>query len=181
MGANLWRWILQTDAGVLNETLRFWGLPDLALNWLADPNLALLSVTVAYSWAGYPFVMLLILAGLQGIPREFYEAAQSDGANGWQIFRYITVPSLAVIIGIALLLETISALNSFDTLFVMTGGGPAGATEIWGIAIFNAVFADFNYGGASALSMILFLGTALFFFLYGSANSAVSRARSKRP
>lgn len=180
VGANLWRWVLQTDAGVLNETLRFLGVPGLAQNWLANPDLALPVVIVAYSWAGYPFVMLLILAGLHGIPREYKEAAECDGASSLQVFRFITVPSLRGILAITLLLETISAINAFDMLFVMAGGGPADATTIWGLGIFDKVFTDFDYGGASAMSMVLFVTAATFFLFYGWLNSTVSRTREKR-
>lgn len=177
VGANLWRWMLQADSGAINEALRYVGLSDFALNWLGNPNLTLFSVSVAYTWAGYPFVMLLLLAGLQGIPKEYIEAAQCDGAGPLRVFRYVTLPSLAGIIGIAIVLEIISALNTFDTLYVIAGGGPAEATTIWGLAVFNAVFADFNYGGASALSMLLLVATATLFLMYSAGRSAVARSR----
>lgn len=180
VAANLWRWVLQTDAGVVNDTLRYWGVADLGQNWLGNPDLAMPSVILAYSWAGYPFVMLLLLAGLQGIPREYNEAAQCDGANSWQVFRYITVPSMSGILAITLLLEMISAVNAFDMLFVMAGGGPAQATTIWSLAVFDKVFNRFDFGGASAMSIILFVGTAVLFLFYNWLNSAVNRARGKR-
>ncbi len=91
VAANLWRGILQSDTGILGQTLRAWGLPGAALNWLGNPDTALPAVMVAYSWAGFPFIMLLILAGLQAVPEEQYEAAKVDGANWWQLFRFITV------------------------------------------------------------------------------------------
>jgi multiple sugar transport system permease protein len=167
VSANLWRWILQTDAGILDQTLRAWGLPAIALNWLGNPTTALPAVMVAYSWAGFPFIMLLILAGLQGVPEEQYEAAKVDGANPWQLFRFITVPAVRGVLVIALILETVSAINSFDTLMVMTGGGPANATQIWSIAIYRTGFADFNLGGASALSVLMFTGALALFTVYG--------------
>ena len=170
VGANLWRWIVQTDTGVLNQTLRSWGLGDLALNWLGDPDIAMATVIVAYSWAGFPFVMLLILARMQGIPAELYEAARVDGASAWQMFRYITLPLLRGVIIITLILETVSGINSFDTLMIMTGGGPAEATRIWGIEIYKVGFGDFNLGGASALSVLLFIGVLSLFIAYGLVN-----------
>jgi multiple sugar transport system permease protein len=170
VAANLWRWILQSDAGILDQTLRAWGLPGLALNWLGNPATALPVVMVAYSWAGFPFIMLLILAGLQGVPEEQYEAARVDGANSWQLFRFITVPGVRGVLFIALILETVSAINSFDTLMVMTGGGPANATQIWSLAIYRTAFGEFNLGGASALSVLLFMGALLLFAVYGLAN-----------
>jgi ABC-type sugar transport system permease subunit len=177
VAANLWRWILQADTGVLNQTLRSWGLPEAAANWLGDPHNALFSVIVAYSWAGFPFVMLLILAGMQGIPEELYEAAKMDGANWWQLFWYITVPSLRPVLIVALVLETVSGINSFDTIMVMTGGGPAGATEIWGIEIYRTGFGDFNLGVASAMSMLLFATAFAFFVVYGIVNKGVQKQK----
>lgn len=175
VGANLWRWIMQTDTGLLNQTLRAVGLESWALNWLADPAMAMATVIVAYSWSGFPFIMLLILARLQGIPQEHYEAAEIDGANGWQKFRFITLPSLKGVLIIALILETVSGINSFDTIMIMTGGGPAGATTIWGIEIYKAGFGAFKFGLAAAYSMMLFFGVLTLFLVY----AIVRRAQAK--
>ena len=175
VGANLWRWIMQTDTGLLNQTLRSWGLGDWALNWLADPDTAMFAVIVAYSWSGFPFVMLLILARMQGIPEELYDAAKVDGANGWQMFRHITMPSLKGVLIVALILEVVSGINSFDTLVIMTGGGPADATRIWGLEIYERGFTNFNLGGASALSVLLFAGVLTLFVVYGIVNRSLGR------
>ncbi len=175
VGANLWRWIVQTDTGLLNLTLRSWGLGDLALNWLGDPKTALFTVIVAYSWSGFPFVMLLILARLQGVPQEQYEAARVDGANWWQIFRFITLPSLKSVLAVALVLEIVSGINSFDTLVIMTGGGPANATRVWGLEIYKRGFTDFNLGGASALSVLMFVGMLVVFVVYSVLSNRSER------
>jgi multiple sugar transport system permease protein len=177
VGANLWRWILQTDNGVLNQTLRAWGLESWALNWLADPALAMPAVIVAYSWSGFPFVMLLILARLQGIPEELYEAARVDGADWWQSFRHITLPSLKGVLVVSLVLEIVSGINSFDTLIIMTGGGPANATRIWGLEIYKRGFTDFNFGGASALSVLLFAGVLVLFIVQSILNRSLQGRR----
>lgn len=171
VAANLWRWIVQTDSGVLNQTLRSWGLGDWALNWLASPDTAMATVIVAYSWAGYPFVMLLILARLQGIPEDLYEAAKLDGASTWQLFRFITLPMLGGVLLIATILEIVSAINSFDTLVIMTGGGPARATQIWGLEIYKSGFGEFNLGKASAYSVLLFIGIVAIFIFYSIVDS----------
>lgn len=175
VGANLWRWILQTDTGVLNQSLRSWGLGDWALNWLADPDTAMFAVIVAYSWGGFPFVMLLLLARMRGIPEELYDAAKVDGANWWQSFRYITLPSLKGVMIVALILEIVSGINSFDTLVIMTGGGPADATRIWGLEIYERGFTNFNLGQASALSVLLFAGVLSLFVAYGILNRSLGR------
>ncbi|HLJ58779.1 MAG TPA: sugar ABC transporter permease [bacterium] len=170
VAANLWRWILQSDSGILDQSLTAWGLTGWARNWLGNPHTALPAVMIAYSWAGFPFIMLLILAGLRGVPGEQYEAASVDGANWWQLFRFITVPAVKGVLAIALILETVSAVNSFDTLTVMTGGGPANATQTWSLAIYRAGFVDFNLGGASALSVLMFLGALVLLAVYSAAN-----------
>jgi multiple sugar transport system permease protein len=167
----------QGDIGVIDQTLRSIGLGSLAADWLGDPHLALISVMIAYSWQGFPFVMLLLLAGLQGIPRDQYEAAALDGANWWRIFRDITLPSLRGIIAIALILEVVSSINSFDTITIMTGGGPANATLTFGIDIYRTGFSLFDFGGASALSVLMFAAALVVFVVYAVLNQRAIRAR----
>jgi multiple sugar transport system permease protein len=180
VAANLWRWVLQADAGLLNETLRSFGLDAAAANWLGDPTHAMASVILAYSWAGFPFVMLLILAGMQGIPGELYEAAQMDGANWWHLFWNITVPSLRGVLIVALVLEVVSAINSFDTIMVMTAGGPANGTEIWGIAIYREGFVKYDLGGASAMSLLLVVTAVALFVVYAVINQRVTKQQEGR-
>lgn len=176
VGANLWRWIVQTDGGVLNQTLRSVGLGSWALNWLGSPDMAMLTVIVVYAWGGFPFVMLLILARLRGLPEEINEAARVDGASGWQIFRYVTLPLLSGVLFLALLLEVVSGINSFDTLMIMTGGGPANATRVWGIEIYKTAFTSFNLGGAAALSVVMLVSMLAVFLIYGAANARLQRS-----
>ncbi|HET6486921.1 MAG TPA: sugar ABC transporter permease, partial [Spirochaetia bacterium] len=97
VAANIWRWIYSTDYGFLNYALRLF-FPGATVNWLGDARLALGSVVFAFSWLGFPFVMLMLLAGLQGIPVEHKEAARVEGANGLQVFRHITIPFLRPVI-----------------------------------------------------------------------------------
>ena len=165
VSANLWNWILQSgNSGVLNQTLVAVGLGGAAHNWLASPQTALYAVMFAYLWTGFPFVMIMLLAGLQGIPESMYEASELDGATRLQQFRYITLPSLRAIIGVVLVLELISAVNSFDLLQVMTAGGPGNASQTISLLIYQTVFTNFDFAGGSALSVAL-LAIALVFFL----------------
>jgi ABC-type sugar transport system permease subunit len=180
VAANLWRWVFQTDNGILNETLRSWGVHQSALvDWLGNPHTVLGAVIVAYSWAGFPFVMLLILAGMQGVPEDQYEAARVDGAGWWPIFWNITVPSLRGVLAVALILEIVSAVNSFDTIEVMTGGGPANASKIWSIGIYTTGFQSYNFGGASAMSVLMFIVAAALFGVYGWFNARGARLEKK--
>jgi multiple sugar transport system permease protein len=170
VGANLWVWLMQPDIGLINNTLRAWGLGDLAQNWLSDPNIALTAVIIAYTWSGVPFVMLMLLAGMQGIPKEYYEAAMMDGANAWKSFRYITLPSLKGVLVVVTILEIVHAINSFDTIMIMTAGGPANATLLWGLDIYRVGFGEFDFGGAAARSVLLFLAGLIVFLFYATAS-----------
>jgi len=171
VAANTWRWIFQSDYGLLNGILRAVGLGPLAHTWLGDPATALPAVLLAYCWAGFPFVMLMLLAGMQAIPLEQYDAAKIDGANAAQSFWYVTLPGLKSIIFIILLLEVISGFNSFDLLFTMTGGGPGGASEILGLFIYRLAFSNFDFAGASAVSTVLIVVAVLCFIFYVPASA----------
>ena len=173
VASNLWRWILQTDTGLLNVFFKSYGMGAFAQNWLGNPDLALLSVMVANAWSGFPFVMLMLLAGMQGVPKELYEAGAIDGANKVDLFRYITIPSLKPIIVIILLLDIINNLNSFDLIYVLTGGGPGGASETLGLFIYRIGFNNFDFGGASAISFALLVFAIISFGAYIYFNNKV--------
>lgn len=176
VAANTWRWMLQADIGLVNGFLKKWGLDALAFNWLGSPRTALGSVLAAYTWAGYPFVMIMLLAGMQGIPEDLYDAGKIDGANSAQAFVHITLPSLRNVIVILVLLEIISGFNSFDLLYVMTAGGPGGASEILGLFIYRLGFTNFDFAGASAVSTVLIAIAVVCFLLYVPASARRRRA-----
>jgi len=171
VSSNTWRWILQSENGVINGTLRAMGLGGWAHTWLANASTALPSIMVANTWVGFPFVMMMLLSAMQGLSRDLYEAAEIDGANGFHLFRYITLPGIKPVILVVLALETISAINSFDMIFVMTGGGPGGATEIFGLFIYRLAFTNFDFGSASAVSVVLITIAVLGFSMYGFAQT----------
>ena len=106
-------------------------------------------------WRGVPFVMLLMLAGLQTIPREQYEAAAMDGANAWQRFRYVTLPNLRYLLVVASTLDIINTIRHYDIIGVMTGGGPAGATEVLPVLLYNTAFRGNRFGEAAAIGVLL--------------------------
>lgn len=176
VSSNTWRWILQSENGVVNGTLRAMGLGQYAQTWLGNVSTALPSILLANSWVGFPFVMMMLLSAMQGLSRELYEAAEIDGANGFHLFRYITFPGIKPVLYVVLALESISAINAFDMIFVMTGGGPGGATEIFGLFIYRLAFGgSFDFGSASAVSVVLITIAVLGFSLYGFAESAGKR------
>jgi multiple sugar transport system permease protein len=156
----IWKWVFNADFGLANFYLQKLGLIDDPLLWLADPQLAMPAVIVVSIWKGVGFNMVVYLAGLQAVPREFYEAAEVDGAGPWQQFRRITFPLIAPTTFFLLIINTIGAMKTFDTLFVMTNGGPpgpGGATTTVVYYIYIQAFKFFNMGYASALAYTLFL------------------------
>lgn len=152
-----WAWIFNDQYGVVNDILRRLGLIDAGISWLGDPTLAMIAVILADVWKTTPFIALLLLAGLQSISNDLYEAHALDGASAWQSFWNITIPLLMPQIVIALLFRFAQAFAIFDLIQVMTGGGPAGATETVSIYIYSTVMRYLDFGYGSALIVVTFL------------------------
>jgi len=151
----VWRLMLNPNFGAINGTLKYLGLNTEGLTWTATPRLAFLSIVVVDVWQWTPFVFLVLLAGLQAIPQEPYEAALIDGSSRWQTFRYVTLPLLKPAILIALLLRTMDLLRVFDQIFILTEGGPGFATETISLYIYRTAFRFFDFGYAAAMSFVL--------------------------
>jgi ABC-type sugar transport system permease subunit len=134
--------------------------------WLSEPGWALLSVIVANIWKAIPFTTVMYLAGLTTIPADLYDAAKVDGANAWQRLRAITVPSVAPVTGVLLLLTTLWTMTFFDIVFVMTGGGPVDSTNILPLLVYKTSFQDFDFGSGSAIALLLALFNLVFMVLY---------------
>jgi multiple sugar transport system permease protein len=155
----VWRLMLNSNFGALNGTLKSFGINTENLTWTASPKLAMASVIAAEVWQWTPFMFLILLAGLQAIPQEPYEAAIVDGSSAWQTFRYVTLPLLKPAILIALLLRTMDLLRVFDHIFIMTEGGPGFATETLSLYIYRTAFRFSNFGYAAAMSFVLLIIT----------------------
>lgn len=151
----MWTWMYDLNLGVFNDGLLRLGLIDAPVAWLAQPSTALGAVILALVWQGFPFFAVMILAGLQTIPAEHYEAAEVDGATRWQMFRFVTMPALREVIATALLLRIIWVANSLDVILVMTGGGPGYATHTLPLYAFLKAYSAMDFGYASALSLVL--------------------------
>src|SRR6476659_9670383 len=151
----VWRLMLNPNFGAVNGTLKQFGIDTENLTWTASPKLALLSVIAVDVWQWTPFVFLVLLAGLQAIPQEPYEAALIDGSSRWQTFRFVTLPLLKPAILIALLLRTMDLLRVFDQIFILTEGGPGFATETASLYIYRTAFRFSNFGYAAAMSFVL--------------------------
>ncbi len=154
--SQMWRFILNDQYGLLN--LVFYGSDTGAYRaWLASPLGAFLSIAFADVWKTSPFAALIILAGLQSIPEDIYDAARIDGANAWQRFRTITLPLLKPAILVALIFRTIDAFRVFDLVFVMTQGGPANATNVLQFYGYKQMFTEGSMGYGSAISVLVFI------------------------
>ena len=153
--ALVWQWLLNPANGLVNHVLGFLHLPT--PGWWTDPDWAMPSVILASAWKDLGFVMVILLAGLQAIPTDLYEAATVDGASGWQRFRRITLPLLSPSTFFVVVISLINGFQVFDQVFVMTGGGPEGASQVVVGQIYNLTFRYGRAGDASALSWLLFL------------------------
>ena len=156
----VWAWIFNDQYGVWNDILMRLGLIKTGVNWLGEPTLAMLSVIAADVWKTTPFVSILLLAGLQSIPEDLYEAYSLDGATAWQSFQNITLPMLLPQILIALLFRFAQAFGAFDLIQVLTAGGPAGATETVSLYIYSTVMRYLDFGYGATLVVVTFLGLA---------------------
>jgi len=157
----VWRLMLNANFGAVNGTLKTLGVNTEPLTWTASPKLDMVSVVIADVWQWTPFIFLILLAGLQAIPPEPYEAALLDGSSAWQTFRHVTLPLLKPAILIALLLRTMDLLRVFDQIFILTEGGPGFATEPASLYIYRTAFRFSNFGYAAAMSFVLLAITNL--------------------
>ncbi|HEU4714328.1 MAG TPA: sugar ABC transporter permease [Pyrinomonadaceae bacterium] len=162
----VWRLMLNPNFGAVNGTLKQIGIDTESLTWTASPTLAMLAVIAVDIWQWTPFVFLVLLAGLQAIPQEPYEAALIDGSSRWQTFRHVTLPLLKPAILIVLLLRTMDLLRVFDQIFILTEGGPGFATETISLYIYRTAFRFFDFGYAAAMSFVLLALTNVISVLY---------------
>lgn len=153
--ALIWLIILDPNIGILNAIVKALGLVPPSRGWLGDPDISIWMVLVVAAWQYTGFMMVLILAGLQGIPRELYEAAALDGALGVRAFWHITLPAVRNVLIVAVLITTIGGFKVFDFVFVLTQGGPANATQVLGTYIYLQGFNLTNMGYANAIAVVL--------------------------
>ncbi|MBV0926342.1 sugar ABC transporter permease [Halomicroarcula limicola] len=166
ISAVVFRWMEHPQYGYINAILLKLGVIEQGIGILGNPQTAWLGVVVADAWIGTPFMAIIILAGLQSIPDQLYEAAAVDGAEKWHQFRYVTLPQLKSVLLIATLLSTIWTFVSFDVIWTMTGGGPINSTATLVIWIFETAFAQGNLGLGAAYSVIGFAILGVFAVVY---------------
>jgi multiple sugar transport system permease protein len=153
----LWKWIFATQYGVANYLLQRLAVVSAPIHWLSDPAVSLLSVTIANVWFGMPFSMILIAAGLTGIPQELYEAAALDGAGAAARFRFITFPALQPTLLAVACLVTIYTMRAFDIIFAMTEGGPLDSSNVLPVMSYQLSFQRFQFGLGAAVGSFAFV------------------------
>lgn len=173
--AVIWRWLYHSEFGVVNQVFGPLGLFPENENWLGDPHTALAAVMAANIWRGFPFWMTMILAGLQAIEPELYEAARVDGARGWQLLRYITLPNLRVVLTITSILSFVGNFNNFTLVYALTGGGPIDSTKILPIFIWETAFKFTRFGEAAAMATFFAVLMAIVILVYARALRLRSR------
>ncbi|GBE36260.1 trehalose transport system permease protein SugA [bacterium BMS3Bbin07] len=153
VSAKMWEWIYNTDFGILNYLL------GVKINWLGSPFWAINAAVFMDVWKTTPFVVILLTAGLQVIPKDLYQAARVDGAGRWDIFTRIVLPLLKPVILVVLIFRTLDAFRVFDAIYVLTGGGPANTTETLSIYAYKVLFQTLQFGYGSTLAVVVFLCT----------------------
>jgi len=155
LAAVIWKWIYDAQDGLLNAVL---GLVSIGpIDFLSQSNTVLPSIALTSAWKGFGYSMLILLAGLQAVPKSYLEAAMIDGAGTWQRFRYVTLPQLRPVLFFVLVIETIGAFQVFDAMYVMTGGGPVRSSYSLVYFLYDSGFKYFDFGYASAIGLVLFL------------------------
>jgi multiple sugar transport system permease protein len=153
--ALVWTMIFHPQLGVLNYLLSLFGLP--AELWVFHPGTVIPSLVMVETWQWSPLIMLIVLGGLSAIPSEPYESARIDGANAWQMFRYITLPLITPFIFVAAMIRMIDAVKSFDIIFAITQGGPGSASETINLYLYSVAFVYYDIGYGSAIAVVFFI------------------------
>ncbi len=159
-------WMFNQSYGVINYLLQAVGLIDEFLPWLQRTDLAMWTVIIVTVWKTFPFMMIMLLSGLQTIPKEQIEAALIDGANRFQVFRHVTLPNLREIIMIVTLLDIIWEFQDFTFIWILTKGGPVNATTTWPIYVYRTAFKTYEVGYASAIGALWLIALAIFSVFY---------------
>ena len=162
----IWVWLYSPKLGIFNLFLRAAGLDQFATAWLANPNTAMLSIFAAWAWQQTGLNMVIFLAGLTSVPAPLVEAAKVDGANAWQTLRQVIIPMLRPATVVVLALTAISALKSFEIIWVMTKGGPFNSSSTLAVFMYKESFSKYKMGYGSSAAVILFLMTLVIIALY---------------
>lgn len=159
-------WMVQPDYGLINMILEKFGLSNLTRYWFGDKNFAFPLIIMMHVWRNMPFYAITLYAGLKSIPKYLYDAAEIDGAAGWQKFFYITLPSLKYPSMIVIVLHVLWTFNNFDFIYLSTGGGPVGRTEVLSVLTYETAWIYYEFGKASALGVLMLIVMMIFTIFY---------------
>ena len=174
--AILWSWMLQPQYGVVNYLLYALGwIQDPTMQWVQSVTLAMPSVIVAAVWKQMPYMLVMILAGLQSIPKDYMEAAEIDGANKWKVFRHIMIPSIRPVLITSVMIAILNNFQMFTLIYNMTGGGPINMTTTLSIAAFTKAFTEYDFGAGAAIG-VLWLLVLMIFSVINNKKSDMYRA-----
>jgi len=162
----MYDWMVLPDYGLINMLLKNIGLGHLTRYWFGDPAFAFPLIVTMHVWRNMPFYAITLFAGLKSIPKGFYEAAEIDGANAWQRFFHITLPQLKYPSMIVIVLHVLWTFNNFDFIYLSTGGGPVGSTEVLATKVYETAWSYFEYGKASALGILMMALMLVFSLAY---------------
>ena len=176
MAAMAWRMMYGVKFGAINNLGRQLGIIDVYFDWFATPFISILAVVLVEVWHNTPFMMLVLLAGLQSIPQELYDAAKADGATSWRSFWFITLPLLKFTMAVGVMIRMIDLTKLFGLIFILTFGGPGGATETLAFNTYLVGFKDFRMSYASALSYVIVIGVLILTLVF----MWISRSRETR-
>lgn len=182
VAATNWSWILNDQIGIINTTLQSLGLIDKPILFLADATITRFTVIFTGTWKNFPFMMIVILAGLQSIPKELYESAYVDGAGYWKSMRYITIPTIARVSSVCIVLMIIWTFNNMENIYTLTTGGPAGSTYILPILTYYTAFFrnKLSYAATIAVVMlIILLALTLIYFYVQNKEKRLQRKQEK--
>jgi multiple sugar transport system permease protein len=166
VASNIFWWLFDKTYGLVNYLLVSTNLIQQPIDWFLDANAAMIAVCVTTIWKGYPFFTIMLLAGMQAIPQELYDAAKVDGATSWRAFIAVTLPALNSITGIALLINVLWVFREFTVIFILTGGGPVNATTTLSVWTYLEAFGNFNMGYAGAIGVLTLIISVIFGFFF---------------
>jgi multiple sugar transport system permease protein len=162
----VWAWMFNGQFGIINDILIKIGLIHQSIGFLSNPKYALMSVIIANIWFGIPFFAIMLLAALQSVPSELYEAAEIDGAGYFKKLSHVTIPYIKPTIITTILLRTIWIMNSPEIIYAMTGGGPANSTNILATQMINKIYNSYDYGQGSAIGVVIIIIMLIYTIIY---------------
>jgi len=162
----MFKFMAQPDVGLINIIFRLIGLEELNRYWFGDPDVAFIFIILLHLWRNVPFYGIAFLAAMQAVPKSYYEAAEIDGANAWDRFRFITLPGIRSMIIVMVTIHVLWTFNNFDFVFLATGGGPVNATDVLPVYVYRQSWNSYTVGYAASIGTIMLIMLMIYFIIY---------------